>query len=185
MRSVATLTLRRFFIHKIISAFADDIVLKYGEAEQQAMLFPSSRAALRCADFIWSHSMTQYQHDPTRTIDLKLDESKAESESLKKVSPSISAVFFPKALFPIAKQYWQHSGDGVSSRRAEFCHGLFVDELLSEVQPNYEKRLRGVDDALRKLKGLIEGIKAREPLPVSTNLSGCILCAFINRFSGP
>lgn len=130
MRSVATLTLRRFFIHKIISAFAEDIVLKYGEADQHAMLFPSSRAALRCAKFIWSNSMTQYQQDPTRTIDLKLDESKAESEALKKVPPSISAVVFPKALFPIAKQYWQHSGDGVSSRRAEFCHGLFLEGIL-------------------------------------------------------
>lgn len=43
---------------------------------------------------------------------------------------------------------------------------LQVDEMLSEVQPKYEKRLSGVDDALRKLKGLIEGIEDREPLSV-------------------
>ena len=48
---------------------------------------------------------------------------------------------------------------------------LQVDELLSEVRPNYEKRLSGVDDALRRLKGLIEGIGERDALPVSGSLS--------------
>ncbi|KAL5323390.1 hypothetical protein ACEPPN_007925 [Leptodophora sp. 'Broadleaf-Isolate-01'] len=43
---------------------------------------------------------------------------------------------------------------------------LQVDELLTEVQPNYEKRLKGVDDLLRKLKGLIEGIAERSPVSV-------------------
>jgi U3 small nucleolar RNA-associated protein 22 len=43
---------------------------------------------------------------------------------------------------------------------------LQVGELLSEVQPNYEKRLEGVDAALRKLKDLIESIEDREARPV-------------------
>ncbi len=32
--------------------------------------------------------------------------------------------------YPLLKEYWQHTGDGVSSRRAEFCHSLFKDGLL-------------------------------------------------------
>ncbi|PVH84888.1 pre-rRNA processing protein-like protein Utp22 [Cadophora sp. DSE1049] len=43
---------------------------------------------------------------------------------------------------------------------------LQVDELLAEVQPNYEKRLKGVDDLLRKLKGLIESIGNRDAVSV-------------------
>lgn len=43
---------------------------------------------------------------------------------------------------------------------------LQVDEMLSEIRPKYEKRMSGVDDALRRLKGLIEGIEDREPLSV-------------------
>jgi len=62
---------------------------------------------------------------------------------------------------------------------------LQVDEMLAEVKPNYEKRLSGVNDALRKLKGHIEGIEAQKSLSVRdivqlitrikelTNLSGC------------
>lgn len=44
---------------------------------------------------------------------------------------------------------------------------LQVDELLREVQPNYEKRFAGVNDALRRLKSLIEGVEERSPLSVS------------------
>jgi cystathionine gamma-synthase len=74
-----------------------------------------------------------------RVVDLVLDRGKVTSETLIKLSPSISALIYPKALFPIAKQYWQHSGDGVSSRRAAFCHSLFKEGVLVEeksLQPN-------------------------------------------------
>jgi hypothetical protein len=47
---------------------------------------------------------------------------------------------------------------------------LKVDEMLAEVQPNYEKRASVIDDALHRLKGLIEGIEDREALPVSLEL---------------
>jgi len=51
-------------------------------------------------------------------------------EPLRTISPTISAVFCPAEAFAFAKQYWQHTGDGVSSRRAEFCHRLFKDGFL-------------------------------------------------------
>jgi cystathionine gamma-synthase len=87
--------------------------------------------------------------DQVRVVDLVLGRNQAVSETLKKVSLSISAVIFPKELFPIAKQYWQHSGDGVSSRRAEFCHGLFAEGILVDqttLQPtsnDFEKTFKG------------------------------------------
>ena len=43
---------------------------------------------------------------------------------------------------------------------------LQLDELLAEVQPNYEKRMVPVENALRKLKAVIERIPDREPLDV-------------------
>lgn len=42
-----------------------------------------------------------------------------------------------------------------------------VDEMLDEMRPNYQKRLGLAEDALRKVKSLIEGIGARDPLSVS------------------
>jgi U3 small nucleolar RNA-associated protein 22 len=44
---------------------------------------------------------------------------------------------------------------------------LQIDELMAEAQPKYEKQLNRVDDALRRLKSLIEAIDERDGLPVS------------------
>jgi cystathionine gamma-synthase len=110
-------------------AFAEDIVKTLGKPGEQAMLFPSTRTARRCTSFILSKEPSSTP-DQIHVIDLVWDRSRAASEILSKVSPSISAVLFPTELFPVAKKYWQHSGDGVSSRRAEFCHGLFQEGIL-------------------------------------------------------
>jgi cystathionine gamma-synthase len=110
-------------------AFAEDLVKALGKPGEQAMLFPSNRTAVRCVEFILSREPSS-SPDQVHVIELAWDRSRADSEALTKISPSISAVMFPQELFPIAKQYWQHSGDGVSSRRAEFCHGLFQEGVL-------------------------------------------------------
>lgn len=104
---------------------------KYGKSGELAMLFPSSRAARRCVDFMQSKDQSGTSNH-IYVVDLVLDNSTADSETLKKISPSISAVIYKEGLFPLAKQYWQHSGDGVSSRRASFCHTLFQEGILVE-----------------------------------------------------
>lgn len=120
---------RRFFIHKCIQAFASDIVDKFGNPEQSAMLLPTKKTAQRCAQFIRDKA-TPDLLEHLEVVNLALDPAKKNSEALQTVRPAISAVLFKKEAFPVAKQYWQHSGDGVSSRRAEFCHGLLKDDLL-------------------------------------------------------
>lgn len=45
----------------------------------------------------------------------------------------MSAVLVPTDLFRLGKEYWQHTGDGVSSRRAEFCHELYKQDILTPV----------------------------------------------------
>ncbi|KAI9743278.1 MAG: hypothetical protein M1818_003124 [Claussenomyces sp. TS43310] len=120
---------REFFIHKSIAKFAEAIVLKFCHIGEQALLFPSSKAAIRCANFMQARDASA---QAVRIIGLVLDLNQITSETLRRLSPKISAVIFPKAAFPAAKQYWQHSGDGISSRRAEFCHSLFDEGLLLE-----------------------------------------------------
>lgn len=98
------------------------------------MLFPGPRTAQRCLVFIKTYSTTN-ESEHVKVVNLVLDKSKENSQAITKLSPSISAVVFHKDLFPIAKQYWQHSGDGVSSRRAEFCHLLFQDGKFIDSRP--------------------------------------------------
>ncbi|RKF58143.1 U3 small nucleolar RNA-associated protein 22 [Golovinomyces cichoracearum] len=70
----------------------------------------------------------------------------------------------------LAKDIVLHPHDALESIS---CHGgeygsrlfkLQVDELLAEVKLSHEKKLKGVDDTLKKLKIMIENIEPREPL---------------------
>lgn len=52
---------------------------------------------------------------------------------------------------------------GISRSRAFV---LEAEELLDSVRLDYETALDGADGLLHKVKGIIEGTKAHEPLPV-------------------
>lgn len=138
----------RFFIHKSIQAFGNDIVAEHGLPGQQAMLFPTRKTANRCLEFIRNKAPLSVQAD-LGILHLILDPAKKAPDALQSVMPSISAVLFTPEVFPFAKQYWQHSGDGVSSRRAEFCHDLFKESILvpegkvSSPKPPQQKLGRG------------------------------------------
>ncbi|KAH7325136.1 pyridoxal phosphate-dependent transferase [Stachybotrys elegans] len=122
----------RFFVHRGIEALAQDIVARHGSTGQRAFLFPTHSAASRCQDFVKS-LVTEDLASKTRAIDFVLDSTKHASPMLKALAPRISAVILPDAAYSAGKQYWQHTGDGVSSRQAEFCHVLFTENLLVPV----------------------------------------------------
>ena len=121
----------RFFIHLSIAAFAAAIASMYGIPGEQAMLFPSTAVATRCLHFLAAQGTPIDNVHGARIIDLVFrdgDSSHKRPVSLKTI---ISAVVFPKAGFKHAKTFWQHSGDGVSSRRAEFCYKAFMEGYLT------------------------------------------------------
>jgi len=131
------------------------------------MLFPSAKTARRCLQFIKQYAPPNASTAALRVIDLVLDRSKTTSEILIKLSPSISAVMFPKELFSTAKQYWQHSGDGVQSRRAEFCHSLFQEAILVDVtvlEPLENGSRKAAKGPRRYQKGSLD-----KPSPLSQN----------------
>ncbi|GJC87328.1 cystathionine gamma-synthase [Colletotrichum liriopes] len=123
----------RFFIHRSILALAEDLVSQYARTGQKAMLFPTPRSARRCLAFVKKHAEAFITAD-AGVLDFGLDISKDVSPLLRSLAPTVSAVVYSPEVFPIAKQYWQHTGDGVSSRRAEFCHGLLKEGLLAPVE---------------------------------------------------
>jgi cystathionine gamma-synthase len=92
------------------------------------MLFPTHVIAERCQKFVVGQAPELKNR--VRIVDLIPLSEKARSEEFAIISPKISAVIFPGDNFKIAKQFWQHSGDGVSSRRAEYCHSLFDEGVL-------------------------------------------------------
>ncbi len=120
----------RFFIHNSIKAFAAAVAERFGRPGQTAMLFPSRAAAARCLAFVDKYAAPPSVLDGMAVVHLALDPANPEADLVRPLAPTISAVLLHPDAFPFAKQYWQHSGDGVSSRRGEFCHRLFTAGLL-------------------------------------------------------
>lgn len=100
---------------------------RFGTPGQVAMMFPSSEVAARCMLFMQQRSET------TPTPDIRIMEFICQSQREKSsVWAALSAVFFPAKEFSVAKQFWQHTGDGISSRRAEFCLNAYEEGVLVE-----------------------------------------------------
>ncbi|KAF1810577.1 PLP-dependent transferase [Eremomyces bilateralis CBS 781.70] len=132
----------RFFVHKSIQALAAAIVLKYGLPGETAMLFPRSSCAARCIEFFNTQGV-KLDSKELRIVDLVPTKEFIEQATAGKfILPRISAVIFPEEHFPTAKSFWQHTGEGVSSRRAEYAHSSFQNGLLiSKTQAEESARL--------------------------------------------
>ena len=132
---------RRFFIHKTIEAFAEAIIERHGSPMEKAFLFPSHAVSARCVQFL-RDQVPSLTAESMRIVDLcpKVDlQNGAESSDGPSAKPIVSAVLFPQDHAKVAKTFWQHSGDGVSSRRAEYCHKAFSDGRLGAKGVSCEK----------------------------------------------
>lgn len=115
----------RFFIHPIIQTLALKIEQKYGRTNEKAMIFPSYIIAKRCRQFIYEKSDKK---PAVRLLQLSTPGPKSEEEKSTVVATSIGVVFFPVSVASLAKNYWQHAGEGISSRLAEYLLGTLFDE---------------------------------------------------------
>ncbi|KAI9822362.1 MAG: hypothetical protein M1827_000081 [Pycnora praestabilis] len=138
----------RFFIHTSITRYAEVIVRKYGQPSEQGMMFPSYAVASRCKDFFFLQKPSLKLHE-VRVVQLVVDLEKDVTGTFQSILPHIFAVIFPQEYFKIAKTFWQHSGDGISSRRAEFSHrayeeGLLVEKLeVEDIGPGDQRLCKG------------------------------------------
>ncbi|KAM9939539.1 hypothetical protein OXX80_000981 [Metschnikowia pulcherrima] len=121
----------RFFIHSVIKDLAKRIESKYARTGEVCMLFPSSAVAKRCRDFIRAKS-----DKPAlvrRILQLTTPAPKTDFEKSSVLECTVVCVIMPAEDFPLAKQYWQHAGEGVSSRMAEYVlKELFEKEEKSQ-----------------------------------------------------
>jgi cystathionine gamma-synthase len=159
----------RFFVHRSIEQFAQEIVSRFASEFQvgatgghglRALLFPTKEIASRCLALIKTRAAVavaagSFSADVllrTRLVTLTLDMSQPEARHLVKLNPVISAAICSDAAYPFAREYWQHTGDGISSRRAEFCHGLLKEGLLTIEEAQSQL---GTDTAPSKPAGVL------------------------------
>ncbi|GAM83183.1 hypothetical protein ANO11243_011690 [Dothideomycetidae sp. 11243] len=103
---------------------------------------PTEATAKRCKDFIVSAARSESSN--IRVIQFIPDPHKSQGDA-SYVLPTLCAVLFNKNLWPHAKAFWQHTGEGISSRRAEFCeHALHEGRMVEKST---------TEDPLRMKKG--------------------------------
>lgn len=93
------------------------------------MLFPSHACAARCKDFLLRYA-PGIQCSQVRIFDFVPQPEKAAALPEDQILPHVSAVLFPREHWPTAKAFWQHTGEGIQSRRAEVCQRAFDEKLL-------------------------------------------------------
>lgn len=120
----------RFFVDRTITAFATTLIEQYATPDEWATLLPSHTVAQRCVSFF--QDQCRSTRAATKIIDLIpcAEPKHGTGERGSHVKPMVSAVVYPKKYSPVAKSFWQHSGEGISSRQAELCHRAFVDGFL-------------------------------------------------------
>ena len=124
----------RFFVHKIISSFADLLLQQHGSPAQAAMLFPTHIAASRCLRFLHEQSAPEQRpkDGETKIVDFVPTAAFKKAEPQMEKAVRISAAVYPARLAGVAKSFWQHTGEGVSSRRAEYCRRMYEEGCLVE-----------------------------------------------------
>ena len=111
----------------------------HGQPGEDASLFPTMRIAERCRDFIHMSS----GRTTVRIVEF-VRQQLCPNTSSTGIWSELYAVLYPIELDQHAKAYWQHTGEGISSRRAEFCQRQLDDSLLVS---------RGFVDVSREAQG--------------------------------
>ncbi|GAA5821520.1 hypothetical protein JCM3770_001061 [Rhodotorula araucariae] len=113
----------RFFIHHRIQRLAELACARFGQEGELCILLPTDTTARGCSAFLASRSPPV----PSRVVPWAVHSTSPASSSVdaetaaRNRTVTVHACFFPAADFSAAKQYWQHTGEGISSRVGERC----------------------------------------------------------------
>ncbi|CDO92207.1 unnamed protein product [Kluyveromyces dobzhanskii CBS 2104] len=115
----------RFYIHKSIQKLCNVLKDKYAKQDETCLVFPSYEVAKRCREYCKVKN-EDTSKNKIRILQLATSKPLNKEEESWKRECKIAVVFAHSNLFPLLKQYWQHSGEIISSRLAEYV----LDELF-------------------------------------------------------
>lgn len=135
----------RFFIHPRIEKLASLCEQRHAVGNEKAMLFPKQKIAEQCRSFIERRSSSNGAPVHARLLHLFICPENKPSDGSKNIIVNDSVmgsscadlhiVLFPADSYPIAKEFWQHSGQGISSRLAEKCLSLWPHDSSTIQRP--------------------------------------------------
>ncbi|CCE65389.1 hypothetical protein TPHA_0L00330 [Tetrapisispora phaffii CBS 4417] len=123
----------RLFIHRSIQRLCDILTNKYAKENESCLCFPSYKVAKRCREFIRVVSSRRQLPIPkVRILQLATSRPVTLEEARWKKECRIAVVFVDKAYYTMVRNYWQYTGEIISSRLAEYVlHELFIVEKSS------------------------------------------------------
>ncbi|PPQ84908.1 hypothetical protein CVT25_004576 [Psilocybe cyanescens] len=130
----------RFFIHLSIQKLAAICERKYAVGNEACMLFSTQKVADLCRSFILQRSAVLGAPVNARLVNLFIcppDDgvSNIDKTSIGGSCADLHIVLFPRDSFPVAKEFWQHTGLGISSRLAEKCLSLLPNSTPNSQAP--------------------------------------------------
>lgn len=105
----------RFKIHFKIEELQEFLVKNYSRQGENVMVFGAGPAARRAREF----ALKREPSLKPRILELNPPRSPFTS-SEDSFEATIWALFFPEQYSPLFKQFWQHTGEGISSRHAQY-----------------------------------------------------------------
>lgn len=127
----------RFFIHKSVKKLCEVLSEKYAKDNETCLCFPSYSVAKRCREYVGVkvsslENRAALPSSKVRILQLATCKPMTQEEIKFKRECKIAVVFVDKAYFRLLKEFWQHTGEIISSRLAEYVlHELFVVEKSS------------------------------------------------------
>lgn len=127
----------RFFIHLKIKQLVEICEQKYAVGNERCMLFPTQRIAEQCRSYIQHRSQLVKAPVSARLVHLCICPEDKKNLNYRENPSSdviisncadLHIVLFPADAFSIAKEFWQHTGMGISSRLAERCLSLLPSD---------------------------------------------------------
>ncbi|KAG2134834.1 pyridoxal phosphate-dependent transferase [Suillus clintonianus] len=139
----------RFFIHLSIQKLARICEQKFGVPDEKCILFPSKKIADRCRSFVLDRASLAGTPTHVRLVQYHIC---PEDTLLPFPQPTVELhiVLFPSDAWPLAKQFWQHTGLGISSRLADYCLSLLQAEPPNSPVPSSPTSPRAPFKALNK-----------------------------------
>lgn len=111
--------------HRVLpSQLAKIACRRFSKPDELCILLPTTKTAERCQAFLASRSppvssrVVEWAIRSVAGTQVASDDPDAVA---KQRTVPVHACFFPATEFGSAKQYWQHTGEGISSRVAERC----------------------------------------------------------------
>ena len=156
----------RFFVQKPILSLAGLIIERFGLTDESAILLPCPGAASRFCDFVRKHGSLS-DAAAIRTLDFTPAPGVADDAASRVLR--LSAALYPKSCAKLAKPFWQHTGEGISSRRAEYCKKMLEEGALAcKRDENGTRQCKGPKRYRRQVSAEVNALREVDPNGVNS-----------------